>query len=108
MRDVKPTWHGAAFICTHEREADSGKSWCGRERGTELREWIKDRRKAEGLKGQILVVKTGCLGVCSKRGVTVAIMPSGDRRLERQVLVFSAGDSREALWARIRTGLLGE
>jgi len=108
MRDVKPTWHGAAFVCTHEREPESGKAWCGRARGTELREWIKARRKAEGLKGQILVATSGCLGICSRRGVTIAIMPSGDSELTRQMLVFSDGDDREVLWARIRAGLLGD
>jgi len=108
MRDVKPGWHGAAFVCTHERDPESGKSWCGRERGTALRQWLKDRRNAEGLKGEILVAKSGCLGVCSKHGVTIAILPGEGRALERQMLVFNDDDDREALWARIRSGLMGE
>jgi predicted metal-binding protein len=108
MREVKPTWQGAVFVCTHEREPESGKAWCGRERGTDLREWLKARRKAEGLKGRILVAKSSCLGVCSKHGVTVAIMPSGSEPSKRQMVVFGPGDDRERLWARIRNALVGE
>ena len=106
MRDVKPSWHGVAFVCTHERDPAKGKPWCGRERGTELREWVKARSKAEGLKGEILIATSGCLGICSKYGVTIVIAPEVGRGLERQMLVFGEGDDRDALWARIRAGLI--
>lgn len=108
MRDVKPTWHGAAFVCTHNRDLGDGKACCGLERGTELRNWLKDKRGAEGLKGQILIAKSGCLGICSKHGVTISIMPDEGRGHGRQMLVFGDGDDREALWSRIRAGLMGD
>ncbi len=105
MRDVKPTWQGAAFVCTHVRDRDSDRAWCGLERGSELRDWIKARAKAEGFREHVLIAKSGCLGICSKQGVTVAIMPGDGSGQARQLVVFSDGDDREALWRRIRSGL---
>ena len=68
MREVDPTWTDAVFVCTHERTPETGRASCGLERGSQLRDWLKSRMKAAGLKGVVLTAKSGCLGVCSPLG----------------------------------------
>lgn len=71
------------------------------EAGRELRQWLRDRARAEGVRAQLVVHAGGCMDVCGK-GTTVAILrPDG-----RRVMVVGPGD-REALWAAIREALLG-
>ena len=107
MREVRPTWKGAVFTCTHERDPERGRAWCGLERGGALRDWLKARAKAEGLKGVVLCAKSGCLGVCSPLGVTLAILPDPSTGREREVLVVPDDVDREELWRRVVQRLPG-
>lgn len=106
MRRVKGAWKsGVVLVCGNERPPDADKASCGLQRGTELRGWLKDRIKKEGLKGRILSSRTTCLGICSKLGVTVDVVAVGGEH--RTYLVESDAD-REALWAEIKATILGE
>lgn len=105
MRKVKPSWkRGVVLVCTHERPAGAEKPSCGTARGSELRQWLKDRIKSEGLKGEILAAKTSCLGICSALGHTVEIVEVGG---ERQTLLLDPATEREALWHQVKAVLLG-
>ena len=100
MRTVKPSFTaGVVLVCANQRAPDADKPSCGDARGTELRAWLKDRIKHERLKGVVLSSRTTCLGVCSRHGVTVAIVPSGG---EARMLVVDAENEREALWEQVR------
>ena len=101
MRVVDAGWRGAVFVCTHHREAETGRACCGTEAGTELRTWLKARMKQAGLKGEILTAKSGCLDVCSPRGVTVAAMPQAGSSRPRTRWVVEAEDDREALFQHV-------
>ena len=106
MRKVKADWHGAVFVCCNERDPEEGRASCGEAAGSELRRWLKDRRRAEGLKGEILAARSSCLGVCSPQGITIAILPDPSRG-DRELVVFPADGDREALWARVKEVLMG-
>lgn len=98
MRDIETTWkRGAVLVCTHTREAGADKASCGAARGGALKDWLKDRIREEGLKGEIIAVKTSCQGVCSAFGVTVSVVSAGGAT-KRSVVVESEAD-QPALWA---------
>jgi predicted metal-binding protein len=103
IRSVQAKWTQSILVCGHERAADSDRESCGAIAGSELRAWLKDRVREEGLRGQILVVKTGCLGVCSAYGVTLAIQPESR---PRRLIVFDPTADRNDLWAEV-SGILG-
>ncbi len=68
----KPKKH--LFICTHKRD---GKDSCGG-RGSEdlvddLKKWVKN----EGLKGEVKVTRSGCLGLCED-GIVAVCYPQGE------------------------------
>jgi hypothetical protein len=90
------------MVCANERDPALGRAYCGASEGSELRRWLKDRVRAEGLRGSVLALKTGCLGICSDFGVTVAIIPVGK---PREIVVFPSECDREELWTTI-TGIL--
>lgn len=97
MREIETTWkRGAVLVCTHERPAGADKPSCGDARGGALKDWLKDRIRAEGLKGEIIAVKTSCQGVCSALGVTTTVL-SADGAAKRTVLVASEAE-RPELW----------
>lgn len=101
MRVVDASWKGAVFVCTHDRDPETGRACCGTEAGTELRTWLKARMKQAGLKGTILTAKSGCLDVCSPLGVTLAAVPEPGSDRPRAMWVFEPGDDREALFAQV-------
>jgi (2Fe-2S) ferredoxin len=77
MRDaaIRPTLH--LFVCANARPAGSplGEG-CGA-RGEALYESLKACVAARGAHASVWVTKTYCLGVCPRRGATVAVYPSG-------------------------------
>lgn len=93
------------MVCGNERAPGADKPSCGLDRASGLRGWLKDRINAEGLKGQILSSRTTCLGICSKHGVTVDIVPAPGRGTRRMLLVDPVAD-REALWAQVKACLI--
>ena len=105
MRQVKPSWHGAVFVCTHERPPESGRASCGHEAGMRLRQALKQRAKNDAVSDQLLCAKSGCLGLCSPLGTTVVFDPHPDRG-ERGMLVFEhATDHVDQLWDEVKRRL---
>lgn len=98
MRDEPVPWkHGVVLVCTNERDPATGKTSCGRERGTRLREQLKLQLKsAGGPAAECRVLGTSCLDVCAADGVTVAVWP-GDK-----VWVVDPEKDRPALIERIQ------
>ena len=95
MLSAPPKWKTLVLVCDNERPPDAPKPSCRPQGGGELREWLKAELKREGLWGQVRVLSTSCLDICTK-GVTVGL----DNGRER-VIVDPDADRQELL-ARIR------
>ncbi len=65
-----------------------------------LREWLKDRLKAEGHWGAIRATGTTCLDVCAPGRVTIFIDPVGYGGQQR-CLVFDPLEDRELIYQTI-------
>ena len=107
VREVDPNWSEAVFVCTHERDPETGRASCGQQRGTALRSWLKSRMKAAGLKGVVLTAKSGCLGVCSPLGVTVSVLPSPGSGRQRRMWIIEDEAEREDLFAAVHEAATG-
>jgi hypothetical protein len=106
MRRVKGVWKsGIILVCTNERPPELNRVSCGNARGTELRQWLKERIRAEGLEDDLLSVKSSCLGICSALGVTVEVVPAGGQPM---TLVVDPEHDREELWRVVRSHLVEE
>lgn len=95
MQSHPPKWQSLVLVCNNQRPEGAPKPSCGHQGGAELRAWLKDQLRAEGLWNSVRVVSTGCLDICME-GVTVVL----DNDRER--VVVHATDDREALMERIR------
>ena len=64
------------FVCVNEKQ-DSSKSFCSKhislEQFNELKKWNMKNHFPD-----VLLTKTGCLGVCNPNGGVVAVYPSGN------------------------------
>jgi predicted metal-binding protein len=101
VKEVKCKWpDGAVLVCVNERDPATGKSFCGHDRGTSLRNWMKTSRNAEGLKGRILVSVSSCLGVCPRKGTVVAVVPSSGAT---QMVVVDPDQQRKDVWCWAKT-----
>lgn len=65
-------------VCTNQRDPSTGKPSCGMNGSVQLRERLKAAVKAKGLKGQVLVTGSSCLGYCPPQGCAVGILPEGE------------------------------
>ncbi len=103
--EVKPTWRregGLALVCEkclNVRFPEDFPEHAGDER-LQLRGWLKDRLKSEGLWGPIRATGTTCLDVCAKGRVTVLIDPIASGGQQR-CMVFDALEGREAVYETI-------
>lgn len=90
MRDIETNWkRGAVLVCAHERPPGADKPSCGAARGGAIKDQLKDKIRAAGLKDQIIALKTSCQSVCSALGVTATVLtPDG----KCSVLVESDAD----------------
>jgi len=95
MLNAPPKWTTLVLVCDNARPPDAPKPSCHPQGGAELREWLKDQLKREGLWGRVRVLGTSCLDVCGK-GVTVALDGGRER------LILDPETEREALLSRIR------
>lgn len=73
MKDYDSSIEQHLFICTNTRD---GKKSCGGSGSEELVQQLKKWTKDEGLKGQIRINKSGCLGPC-EHGVVAVCYPEG-------------------------------
>ncbi len=105
MQPIKPKWSDSGLVlvcerCTKERipEEDPDKS---AEIGDfHLRNWLKDRLKADGLWGKIRAVNTSCMDVCARRNVTVVIDPKTEGQ-EAQAFIVDPVADKELLYQEI-------
>lgn len=63
------------FVCNNRRdEGDSLGAGCG-DRGDEVHDEMRAEIGRRGAWGEVWLARSGCLGVCPKRGCTVAVTP---------------------------------
>jgi predicted metal-binding protein len=75
---VAPAPRVHLFVCANRREAGSPLGEGCAARGEALYDSLKREVSARGLVTEAWVTKTHCLGICPKRGATVARYPGGD------------------------------
>lgn len=104
MQHVKPKWTKSGLVlvcekCYKERIPDEDPDVAAKIGHFNLRDWLKQRLKADGHWGQIRALGTTCMDVCARRLVTVAIAPQDG--VEADVLVLDPIDDREELYRSI-------
>jgi (2Fe-2S) ferredoxin len=62
------------FVCVNERPPTSPKGCCKDKGGQQVRDALKKKLAAYGLKGRVRANNAGCLDQC-ERGVTVVVYP---------------------------------
>lgn len=96
MNSVPVKWSGNLVVmCNHKRPDGAPKPSCGHHGADELRGWLKDRLKEDGLWGRVRVVTASCLDVCPKFGIVVSL-PEREGT-SRTVLVNGTTDREELL-----------
>lgn len=63
------------FVCANRRERSPLGPGCG-ERGDAVYEALKREVAARGAVADVWITKTHCLGICPRRGATIARYPS--------------------------------
>ena len=89
MNELKTRPQRHLQICCRVRE--DGKPACGERGAAQLVANLKERVKAAGLKSQVKVTQSSCLGYC-EQGITAALYPEN-----RWFIEVSAQDE-EKLW----------
>lgn len=84
-------WSEVLFVCSkcarrNDRDAE-----------LPLRKWLKRELAERGLKKQVRVVEAGCLDLCPKKGVTLALGSELAASDQKKLRVHRRGDDREAL-----------
>jgi hypothetical protein len=103
--EVNPAWRrqgGLALVCEkclNVRFPEDFPEHAGDER-LRLREWLKDRLKADGHWGAVRATGTTCLDVCAKGRVTIFLDPVGLGGAQR-CLVFDPLADREQIYETI-------
>lgn len=80
MQRVKPKWMQSGLVlvcerCFKERIPDEDPEIAAQIGDFHLRNWLKDRLKADGRWGPIRAISTSCMDVCARGRVTVCIEP---------------------------------
>ena len=107
MQDVTPKWLAKGLVlicerCSKERIPEEDPEIAQRIGDFNLRNWLKERLKAEGRWGAIRAISTSCMDVCARGRVTVCIEP---RDGEPAVIVVDPMTEREDLYRKIVTAL---
>jgi hypothetical protein len=103
--EVRPQWrrHGGLALvcekCLNVRFAEDVPDHAGDPR-LRLREWLKERLKADGHWGAVRATGTTCLDVCAPGKVTIVLDPAG-RGGDQKVLVFDPLEDRELIYETI-------
>ncbi len=72
----KPKLH--VFVCINDRtESKPGMASCGPTITTEIVKEVKVWIMQQGLMHDVLITKTGCLGICPNQGGVLVVYPSG-------------------------------
>src|SRR5690242_16034539 len=105
MQQIKPKWSGAGLVlvcerCTRERIPEEDPDKAAEIGDFHLRNWLKDRLKADGLWGKIRAINTSCMDVCARRNVTVVIDPKSDGK-EAQAFIVDPVADKEQLYKEI-------
>jgi predicted metal-binding protein len=103
MQEVKPKWarRGLVLVCQRcltERIPEEDPEVAERIGDFHLRNWLKERLKADGRWGEIRAINTSCMDVCARGRVTLCIEPA-DR--PPRVMVVDPLQDREAVYAAI-------
>lgn len=103
MQSVKPKWLQSGLVlvcerCSKERIPQEDPEIAASIGDFHLRNWLKERLKADGRWGEIRAVSTSCLDVCARGRVTVCIEPAGG---EPTVMVVDPIAEREELYRTI-------
>jgi len=64
------------FCCVNERPPDNPKGCCKRKGSAEILDYLKEAVHEKGLKNEVRVTATKCLGACS-HGPSVVVYPEG-------------------------------
>lgn len=106
MQQVMPKWKRGGLVlvcerCFKERIPEETPDVAAEIGDFNLRNWLKDRLKADGHWGEIRALSTSCMDVCARGRVTVSIEPAnGDRTT---VVVHPANDREELYRTIVRT-----
>ncbi len=79
MRSVKRPYEvRQLLVCTNHRDPATGKSSCGNNGAAVVADHLKKTVKERGLKGRVVVTRSGCLDLCPDQGCVVAFHPEGE------------------------------
>jgi len=100
MQPVRPKWADGGLVlvcerCFKERIPEEDPDVAQRIGDFHLRDWLKERLKAEGHWGKIRAINTSCMDVCARGRVTVAIEP---QRGEPTVMIVDPIADRDKLY----------
>jgi predicted metal-binding protein len=103
MQEAKPKWTRRGLVlvcerCLRERIPEEDPEAAERIGDFHLRNWLKERLKADGRWGEIRAIDTSCMDVCARGRVTLCIQPV-DRA--PRVMVVDPLQDREAVYAAI-------
>ncbi|MBV9333425.1 MAG: hypothetical protein JO146_05415 [Candidatus Eremiobacteraeota bacterium] len=103
MQEVKPKWLRSGLVlvcerCFKERIPEEDPDVAERIGDFHLRNWLKERLKAEGRWGPIRAISTSCMDVCARGRVTVCIEPQNGEPI---VIVVDPLEERETLYERV-------
>jgi hypothetical protein len=110
MQQVKPKWASGGLVlvcerCFTERIPEEDPEIAARIGDFHLRNWLKERLKADGRWGAIRAISTSCMDVCGRGRVTVCIEPHEG---EATVMVVDPLAEREELYRAVVERLAGE
>ncbi len=103
MQTVNPKWKSGGLVlvcerCFKERIPEEDPDVAARIGDFHLRNWLKERLKAEGRWGAIRAINTSCMDVCAHGRVTVCIEPHSG---EPTVFVVDPVEDREEVYRTI-------
>jgi hypothetical protein len=103
MQEVKPKWLRSGLVlvcerCFKERIPEEDPEIAERIGDFHLRNWLKERLKAEGHWGPIRAISTSCMDVCARGRVTVCIEPQNGEPI---VMVVDPVEDREEIYQKI-------
>ena len=105
MQPIKPKWSQSGLVlvcerCTKERIPEEDPDKAAEIGDFHLRDWLKERLKADGLWGKVRAINTSCMDVCVRRHVTLVIDPKVEGKDAQAFIVDPVAD-REAVYAEI-------